>query len=424
MNPVLVADSIVNIAGAVGVGVAILTFRHRDPDGAVTRLLNLALGILFGLLLLRGLFWWTGSGLLEALSLTFAAAVPLAAIIATEAALRRHAPRWAKLVVLTLTGALGILALTGLHGSPVWFGLPLAIAQLIGLGISAWLLHRRDATSLTDAENAAIQRLMLAVGLSAPLVLTDFRILFPDMPVRLGALGILLAVSLLVVAASAATTRRQLLTLMGWRIGAAALLGYAAAYLLPNPTSADILRFAAVAVAGVLAIGMMTDALRGLYEARAPGVLAAISAGRGETRAALLEELQRNPVFSGARRLRAAELAAFDPAILGPALAGHGIIRTSDWPWSLQEEDPAAERLLSLLRSHGATHLITLSSAPPDVVLVQVPMRAADSATETALALVRRLLAASPEEGQEKRQEKQQEKQQEKRPARRAERTE
>jgi hypothetical protein len=397
MTPVLVADSIVNIAGALGVGISIATFHARDPDGAVTRLLNASLSVLFGLLLLRGLHWWTGLGMFENLALACAALVPLAALLATEATLRRHAPRRAKLVVLLASAVLAAAALTGWHGSTRWFDMALAMAQLGGLAIATWLLFRRDRASLTDAENVTVQRLLLAMGLCAPLILTDFRVLFPGLPVRLGALGVLIAVSLMVVAASTSSSRRQLLILMAWRIGAAALLGCAAVHFLPDPGPADYARFAAVAVSGVLAIGLMTDALRGVFETKAPGILAAISTGTGETRAALLAELHRHPVFSNAKRLGATELAAFDPLILAPALAGRGVIRISDWPWAMAVHDPAAERLLSLLRSHGATHLITLATTPLDVVVVQVPMPASDAATETALALVRRLLAASPE---------------------------
>ncbi len=397
MNPVIVADSIVNIAGAIGVGVAILTFQRRDPTGEVTRLMNAALAALFCLLLTRGIHWWTGSSVFQNLSLAFAALVPLASLIATEAALRRHAPRQLKMALLTASGLMIPIALSGLHGQDMWFGLPLALVQLCGFGASGWLLWRRNHATLTASENQSIQRLLLAFGLAVPFIATDFRVLFPDIPVRLGALGVLIAVSLLLVAASMGQTRRQLLVLLVWRIASAGALGWAAAHLLPEPTLADFVRFSAIAVAGVLGIGLMVDALRALYESRAPGIVGAISSGKGETRTALLEELQQHPLFNGAKRLKTGDLPTFDPDIIGPVLANRSVLRIGDWPWSMPERDPAAERLLSLLRTHGATHLIVLSGQPLDVVLVQVPLQAADPATETALALVRRLLVASPE---------------------------
>ena len=59
--------------------------------------------------------------------------------------------------------------------------------------------------------------------------------------------------------------------------------------------------------------------------------------------------------------------------------------------------DPAVERVVSLLAANSATHLIVLSHDPIDVIALSVHVISADPATETALALVRRLLALTPE---------------------------
>jgi hypothetical protein len=53
--------------------------------------------------------------------------------------------------------------------------------------------------------------------------------------------------------------------------------------------------------------------------------------------------------------------------------------------------------VMSLLAANSATHLIVLSHDPIDVIALAVPVISADPATETALALVRRLLALTPE---------------------------
>jgi hypothetical protein len=45
------------------------------------------------------------------------------------------------------------------------------------------------------------------------------------------------------------------------------------------------------------------------------------------------------------------------------------------------------------MASNSATHLIILSHDPADVIVLAVPVISADPATETTLALVRRLLA-------------------------------
>ena len=73
------------------------------------------------------------------------------------------------------------------------------------------------------------------------------------------------------------------------------------------------------------------------------------------------------------------------------------VLRRPDAPWGLSLSDPAVERVMSLLAASSATHLIVLSHDPIDVIALAVPVISADPATETALALVRRLLALTPE---------------------------
>jgi hypothetical protein len=100
---------------------------------------------------------------------------------------------------------------------------------------------------------------------------TDFRTLVPDFPVRLGALGALLVIATVLIAGGGAETRRQGLCLTALRLASSALLGAAAAWMSPDADTAQVVRFCAVAVAGVLAIGLMVDTLRALFESRAPG---------------------------------------------------------------------------------------------------------------------------------------------------------
>ena len=52
---------------------------------------------------------------------------------------------------------------------------------------------------------------------------------------------------------------------------------------------------------------------------------------------------------------------------------------------------------MSLMKANNATHVIILSHDPVDLLVLAVPVISADPATETALALVRRLLALAPE---------------------------
>jgi hypothetical protein len=397
MSPGMVADSIVNLCGAIGLAVAMMMLHRRDRKGGLTRRLLLALGVIALLFLVRGVAWAIDSAFLDRLSLLPAAFIPLGALIVTEGLLRRHAPRAMKMAAMIGGILLGLGGMLGFERFATPYAMALSAFQLAGLATCAWLLARRDRATLMPSENRSIARLSAGALLVLPFVLTDFRTLFPDIPVRLGALGALLTVTVMLIAGSGAATRRQETAILALRLVSSALLGIAAAFVGSDVDAGEIIRFAAVAIAGVLTIGLMSDALRALFEAREGGVLNSVAASPARTRDALIAELAHHPIFESARRFRESELAAYDPSLLRQFLSSRRVLRRSDAPWGLSSTDPALERILSLMTAHAITHVIVLSHDPVDVMGLAVPVISADPATETALALVRRLLALAPE---------------------------
>ena len=186
MTPEMIADSIVNLCGAIGLGVAMVTLYRRDPRSPLTRRLLVALGIIALLFLVRGVAWWSGSGVLDNLSMIPAALIPLGALIVTEGILRRHAPGPAKIAILTGGIVLGLAGAVGSERFAAPFAVLLALFQLGGFAICAWLLATRDRTTLMASENRSIARLAVGAILVIPFIVTDFRVLMPDIPVRLG----------------------------------------------------------------------------------------------------------------------------------------------------------------------------------------------------------------------------------------------
>src|SRR6202171_2827569 len=259
MTSGVIADSIVNLCGAIGLSVAMLTLYRRDPRSPLTRRLVLALGVIALLFLVRGVAWWTGSVVLDRISLIPAALVPLGALIVTEGILRRHAPRQVKIVIVLGGIGLGLGGALGLERFATLYFVLLSLFQLAGFATCGWLLAMRDRTTLMASENRSIGRLAVGALIVIPFILTDFRTLFPDIPVRLGALGALLTVTVILIAGGGAETRRHGLSMMALRLFSSALLGIAAAFMAPDVDAAQIIRFAAVAIAGVLTIGLMTD---------------------------------------------------------------------------------------------------------------------------------------------------------------------
>ena len=397
MMPSVVADSVVNLCGAIGLAVAAVMLHRRDPRGPQTARLVALLALVASLFLLRGIAWWTDNSTLDRISLIPAALIPLGALIVTEGLLRRHAHRRLKVAalvgggVLALAGALGPVELENVHTAM------LSAFQLAGFAVCAVLLIGRGRADLLAWENRAIDRVAFGAVLVIPFIITDFRVLAPDMPVRLGALGALLAVTAILIAGANDETQRQGVLLTVLRIVGAALLGAAAAALSADVDAAQLMRHCAVAVAGVLAIGLMGDALRAVLEARQPGVLDSIGASAATTRDALIVELARQPIFESARRYREADLAAYDPLLLRDFLAARRVLRRADAPWGLAATDPAVERMVALMTARHATHVIVLSHDPVDLIVLAVSVISSDPATETALALVRRLLVQAPE---------------------------
>ncbi|MFB9265391.1 hypothetical protein ACFFWD_19910 [Bradyrhizobium erythrophlei] len=397
MTSGVIADSIVNLCGAIGLAVAMMTFYRRDPKSPLTWRLLMGLGVIAILFLDRGLAWWTGSVILDRLSVIPAALIPLGALIVTEGILRRHAPRAVKIAALGGGILLGVGGLLGLERFVMPYAITLALFQLAGFATCAFLLASRDRSALMASENRSIGRLAVGALVVIPFILTDFRTLFPHIPVRLGALGALLTVTVMLIAGGGAETRRHGLSLMALRLISSGLLGFAAAFMAPDVDLAQIVRFVAVAVAGVLTIGLMTDTLRALFESQEPGVLNSVAASPAQTRDQLIAELARHPIFESARRFREGELAPYDPPRLRDFPSSRRVLHRSEAPWGLAPIDPAAERMVSLMTANNATHVIVLAHDPLDMIVLAVPVTAADPATETALALVRRLLALTPE---------------------------
>jgi hypothetical protein len=397
MTASAIADSIVNLCGAIGLCVAMVALWRRDPKSPLTRRLVFMLGVVALLFFMRGVAWWSGSAWLDRLSLLPAALVPLGALIVTEGMLRRHAPRLVKraavfgAVLLMLGGALGLANVA------MPYSIALSLFQLAGFATCAWLLASRDRGTLLASENRSIDRLAVGAVLVIPFVVTDFQVLAPDIPVRLGALGALLVVTAVLIATGSTETRRQSILMTTLRLSSSALLGIAAACVSPDVGPAQIMRFCAIAISGVLTIGLMTDTLRAFFEQQVPGVLNSVAASPAATRDQLIAELARHPIFESARRFREADLAAYDPPRLRDFLFARRVLRRPEAPWGLTPTDPAVERIISLMAANSATHVMILSHDPVDLIVLAVPVIAADPATETALALLRRLLALTPE---------------------------
>lgn len=397
MDRTLAADFIVNLCGAIGLVVALMVFRARDPRGPLTRRFVFALGLVAMVFLLRGLFWLGGSIWFDRMAVVLAAFIPLAALLVAEGMLRRHAPRWAKLCIVAGCLVIGLLALLVPEAGGDRLYLALALFQLAAFSLCGVFLIAHPRGSLSVAEERGVIRLCLAAFFLLPFVATDFPSLLPGLPVRLGGLGALVVVIFALLVDRAGDERSGHAALVGLRIGGGLLVALAIIMVLPGVEPADAVRLAAVTLSGVLLLGLVGDVARAQSSARQPGLLDSISVSAAHSRDELLAELLRQPLFRDAVRLREADLSDYDPPVLRSALHGRAVLRLADYPWGQPADAPMVERLQALMASHGASHLIVAAPDPLDMVAVRVPLVVADRATETALAMAGRLLAAAPE---------------------------
>ena len=181
---------------AIGLLAALVAARGVGPaarrGGAAVQLRHLfrLIALLLGLRLI--LTQWE-SPLVMALVMVVAAWMPLATLRLGEELVRRHAPRPLKLAALF--GAIGFSVLATTFGL-VWAEeavLALAAFQILVVGKVVVHLYRQRAT-VSLLEQRAVDLLSLALLLALPLLATDFQRLFPDLPVRGGAVAALIFV--------------------------------------------------------------------------------------------------------------------------------------------------------------------------------------------------------------------------------------
>ncbi|MBX3566737.1 MAG: hypothetical protein KF914_01680 [Rhizobiaceae bacterium] len=386
VDPRLVADIAVNLFGAAGLLVASYGLRRSSPASPVARRTRTALILCGALFVARSIAWASGSALFSWITLALAAVTPIAVLVVAEGLLRRHAPRWLKLALL-VAAAIAIAAglVPGLAGMPANFLLLAGVAG--GFAASGILLARRDRSSLSEGENATIRRVLGAMLLLAPLIATDFRMLWPDLPVRFGALGALIMLYLGFGPASTGGHGWERLLSLTTFAAVAVLL---AASEWASGIAADtgqLIRSAAIGLAGLMFAALVSEFVGARAERRkaADPLLEAADADD------FMQRLRRHPVIGDARVLAEDDLAPLSHARFDSLLDAHPLLRGSDAPWGRSPTDDGVERALSLLATYGATHAMRLSRRPLRIAVLALPQAVADPRTESELKAAQRI---------------------------------
>ncbi|MFM9943282.1 MAG: hypothetical protein ACKVP7_27775 [Hyphomicrobiaceae bacterium] len=384
LDPTIVADVLVNVFGAAGALVLSREIHRADPFGPVVKRIVFALRFIGMFFLLRALSWATGAPITAHAVDVLATATPLVSLIVAEGLMRRHAPRGLKL--FALGAPVSMLLVKLLPGVPVGIVSGLMLAGVFGgfLGVAAFLWSR-TATDLTGAENANIGRVLLALLVLAPLILTDFRSVWPEIPVRLGAVGALL---LLYLSFGTGNLQASAVT----RVGTIAVFAVIAVVLSfgytatgGNAGTAHFVRVAMVGFSGLLLAAIISEA-RGAASERTRTNTAVLSAVSPQTFEAGLRE---HPLLGGARLLTGAALDHVRDGAFDALLADNAVLRRSAAPWGRSPDDGGVERALSLMIAHDATDLAVLTRSPLRLMLFSLPAVSRDAKSDADIQLVR-----------------------------------
>jgi len=383
-DPKLIADVLVNLLGALGTLVVAYNLRRADPHGPVTRRAVFALRLVAALFAMRCLAWSTGSAFLLGAVDVLAAATPLAGLIVAEGLMRRHAPRWLKSAAVW--GSVAVAVLNVVPGVPKIVGSVVELAVVAGgfaaIGVFLWT---RDRASLTDAENGDIRRMVIAMVLLVPLIATDFRSLWPDLPLRFGAVGALVMLFFAFGPGRNSGRERLLSMLVFGAIAALFAFGY-----LSTDHGEDVgqaIRTMTVGLCGLIVAALFSEVLGAASERRKPAdpLLAA------ETRDQFVAALKEHRLIGNALVLEEGELAPLRHSAFDALVAERSVLKRTDAPWGRTARDDGVERAASLFMTYDATHVMRLSLEPLRLAVFALPQISSDVRAESEIAAAQRI---------------------------------
>lgn len=385
----IMTDLYLSVAALMGLAILHGALKASAADDLLGR--RLIFGLRVGMMLFAGraLIVLTGGQGFRFLVLLAAALVPLATLLITEGLLRRHAPPAAKWTVGL--GALGF----GL--SAFWFGaggdpqrlVGLLAFQVIGFGISGWLIYDRDKASLSIAENRMAVRLGLTILLLMPLAAADFLLVFLRLPVQVSAIGVLVLCWIALGLSRAHEGHRRsfaaLAILLAASLGTGAFISFAAG-LHANGAILVI----AIVMGMVLVLACAAVARDGRVRAQTESLMAHMAQADGADPLAFLRGLQAHPLVSGAVVVDETALEGLDADVLDSIFATAPVLQQGARP----ALGPVAEDHMShLFACYGATHILDTGRKPRCLVALSMPALHTSARAQVELRAVQRMAA-------------------------------
>ncbi|MBD9594926.1 hypothetical protein IB270_18945 [Ensifer sp. ENS05] len=387
MNTSLIADSFVSLAALGGLLVLIGVIRSFDAKSPLNRRFLFGLQVLAALMASRVLAWWTDLFIFKAATIITAGLVPLSTVLLAEGLLRRHAPRTTKWIAAGGAATFFVLAFLPVSLAEPWRVALLFLYQLVTFALAGHMTVTRDRTSLSKAENQAVDRIALSLLLILPLLVTDFRSVYIDQPVRLGGVAILFLCWLLISLGQRAVGHRD--TVVSFVILLSVALLAALVIGVENSLEpAALVRAASVILSAALLGVIWKDSISLRMEQRRQSLIRHLAEDSIDDTLGFLEELQNHPLVDGALLLGEDELSDLDLPTVKALFATRPLLRIAE-TGGLPQED--AEQMSWLLEKYEATHVMLVSNRPFRLIALNMPSVSATPGAETELKVVQRM---------------------------------
>ena len=317
---------------------------------------------------LRAFYWMTGIGFLEALSLLAAIIIPFLILIATEQLMRRHAHRFVKILAAGWA-LLGMILILFGRPEPFFTYANAAMQSLIPLFCVFWILLR-NKSQFTQAENRNMRVFIAALIFVIGLCLTDFPSLV-QLPVRLGAVGMLIVAYLLVFANQHEfSVKRSGIELTAILASLTCFLGMSR-LILGQGSLTNSLRLAVLLFCILLLTVILVRVILRKFEFQEFSN-DTIANARTDTVEHFLEDTLMARVSTEAHILGPDHLADYDMELIIQAFKTYPVISQKIRELN-DQSDMALDQIFDVMGRYKSTHSLLIPGTPPKLLVSSVP---------------------------------------------------
>ena len=381
MTPALATDLASSLIGALGC-FAVVWWMERTPGRSFLERRSVGLLMSLGLVFMLRVWGWQSSATSFARWLAYWPATlhPLMMALFVEGLLRRHLPLWLKGSAVGLTLAFILLHLVpSLLPEPA-SGLSWPVGMTVIMGMFAWQMWRMRNAGLSREERRMLAGVIVVAVVAIPMVFTDSGLLLEVLPIRVGPIGGLLFVRVLLTPPAADGFRDTLAGLARLALRSMIVAGVMT-FVLFELTTALFVEVFTLALCLQLLFEVLDRLRRRQRSELEAGLFHWLAAAPRENFAEWRRALRHAPLMGDAVILDGEALARYDEPVLRAAFERHGALLSEPDVRALAaragDDAESIEQVLDVLTSHALSHVGLLGTQPLRLIGVNVPQVAA-----------------------------------------------